>query len=213
MPPTRGLRFVGNLPRLSRREFGTGFIAHRAIGQIRDRNRIPVRDELFGGPFSAIEEVAASPHLARQTGPSGGRAGIHDPTVIVPFLRRRTVPLVVFVQAPSFGGLACRWHGDNPPGILSGKSIRSPLTTSGFRAKSTSQIRGGLRPWCRKQRDSQIDHPSAPFQTSGFTKRTCGMRPKDNAAGTLSTCRSLTVKAPFSRIRLRVPERAVRHRR
>jgi hypothetical protein len=46
MPLTRGLRIVGNLPSLSRPEFGTGFIPNRTIGQTGNRNRIPLRDEL-----------------------------------------------------------------------------------------------------------------------------------------------------------------------
>lgn len=79
--PIGCFRVFGNLPRLSRPEFGTGFIAHRTIGQIGDGNRIPVGDELCAGPFAGIEAVAAPPHLARQTGLSGGRVGIHDPTV------------------------------------------------------------------------------------------------------------------------------------
>jgi hypothetical protein len=104
---------VGDLPRLSRPEFGTGLIAHRTIGQIGDRNGIPVRDELLAGTLAGVEEVAAPPHLARQTGPCGSQVGIHDPTCIVPVLRHRTVPSVLLVQAPTFGGLARRWQGNS----------------------------------------------------------------------------------------------------
>lgn len=120
-PPTDCLRFVGSLPSLSRLEFGTGFIAHCTIGQIGDWNGIPVRDELGARPLAGIEEVAAPSHLARQASPSGGRVGINDPTVIIPFLRCRTVPSIVLIQAPSSGGLACRWHGDPGDGREHGR--------------------------------------------------------------------------------------------